>query len=167
MRHRVDHPACDDSEIETPSSRPHEHSHAAPLDAARLRARGRRMTRQRLLIWEVLAGEPDHHLSAEDVVERVHARLPQLNPSTVYRTLDLLVAEGIVRRTDLGADRAYYEPAHEHRHHHLVCERCGAVMHVHEKSLGGLAKRLSKEHEFALGEREIALFGTCRDCQRA
>lgn len=143
-----------------------DHSHELPADAALLRARGRRLTRQRLLIWEVLAEEPEQHLSAEHVVERVRVRLPAVNASTVYRTLDLLVAEGVVRRTDLGRDRAYYEPAHEHPHHHLVCERCGAVTHAHDDALGDLAERLASSYGFALGNRELTVFGTCADCAR-
>ena len=78
-----------------------------------LRDRGRRLTRQRVVICGVLAAQADAHLSAEEVAERVRQALPDVNASTVYRTLDLLVEEGLVRRTDLGQGRAYYEPAHE------------------------------------------------------
>src|SRR5690348_14091543 len=103
-----------------------EHVHTTGVGPRELRAKGRRLTRQRQLIWETFAVEPECHLSAEDVVEQVRGQLPQVNASTIYRTLDLLVDEGLLLRTDLGRDRAYYEPAHEHAHHHLVCERCGA-----------------------------------------
>ena len=101
-----------------PSARPRPRAAAGP---AQLRSPGRRVTRQRALIWEALTAEPDRHLSAQEVVARVRDELPRVNPSTVYRTLDLLVADGLVLRTDLGADRVFYEPAHDHRHHHLVC----------------------------------------------
>jgi len=90
--------------------------------------------------------------------------MPQVSSSTVYRTLDLLVDEGLVLRTDLGADRAYYEPAREHAHHHLVCERCGAVRHLHDEELGNLRTRVRRSTGFTLGRGEITLFGLCERC---
>jgi len=123
------------------------------------------VTRQRELIWETLTVEPERHLSAEDVVESVRERMPQVSASTIYRTLDLLVDEGLVLRTDLGGDRAYYEPAREHAHHHLVCESCGAVEHLHDEQLGDLRERVRASTGFTVGRGEITLFGLCRSCR--
>jgi Fur family transcriptional regulator, ferric uptake regulator len=99
------------------------------------------------------------------VVDRVRAQMPQVNPSTIYRTLDLLVDEGLLLRTDLGGDRAYYEPAREHAHHHLVCERCGSVQHLHDEELGDLRARVEAGTGFALGRGEITLHGLCASCR--
>jgi Fur family ferric uptake transcriptional regulator len=96
----------------------------------------------------------------------VRAELPSVNPSTVYRTLDLLVAEGLVLRTDLGSDRVYYEPAHDHPHHHLVCRSCGTVAHVHDDVLADARERIHAASGFALGDEEITLFGLCPACRR-
>ncbi|HEX4520440.1 MAG TPA: Fur family transcriptional regulator [Gaiellaceae bacterium] len=141
------------------------HDHGRQADPASLRSSGRRLTRQRQAIWAALTAEPDAHLSADDVVERVRAGLPGVNPSTVYRTLGLLVDEGLLLRTELGSDRAYYEPAHEHPHHHLVCERCGAVAHIHDEILGDLADRVEASAGFLLGSGEVSLFGLCAGCR--
>jgi Fur family ferric uptake transcriptional regulator len=143
----------------------HGHDHDLP-PASVLRERGKRLTVQRAAIWDVLAAEHDLHLSAEDVARRVQDTLPQVNASTVYRTLEVLVEEGLVKRTDFGTGRAVFEPAHEHLHHHLVCETCGAVAHVHDDALGGLAKRLAERSGFQLGQREVTFFGICATCQR-
>ncbi len=147
-----------------PSVSEHGHHHDLP-PASVLRERGKRLTVQRAAIWDVLAAEPDLHLSAEEVAAQVNDRLPQVNASTVYRTLDVLVDEGLVRRTDLGTGRAVFEPAHEHQHHHLVCESCGAVAHVHDDVLAGIAPRIEKSSGFRLGDREVTLFGLCLECQ--
>ena len=141
------------------------HRHGPPAHPASLRGAGRRLTRQRQAIWDALLVEPDQHLSAEDVVERVRAELPRVNSSTVYRTLELLVEEGLLLRTDLGGDRAYFEPAREHPHHHLICECCGSVTHIHNETLGNLASRVTKATGYTLGTRELSLFGLCPNCQ--
>jgi Fur family ferric uptake transcriptional regulator len=148
-----------------PAERNPPHDHVASSDPSELRARGRRLTRQRRLIWDALAADPERHLSADDVVVSVRAQLPQVNPSTVYRTLDVLVSEGLLRRTDLGSDRAFYELVHDHAHHHVVCDSCGAVTHFHAEVLGDLPKRLSAATGYALGEGEITLFGLCPRCR--
>jgi Fur family ferric uptake transcriptional regulator len=141
------------------------HHHDPPPHPSSLRGSGRRLTRQRQAIWDALLAEPDQHMSADDVVELVRRTLPLVNASTVYRTLDLLVDEGLVLRTDLGADRAYYEPAREHPHHHVVCERCGVVTHIHSETLGDLAERIDVAAGYALGTREISFFGLCANCR--
>jgi Fe2+ or Zn2+ uptake regulation protein len=152
---------------QVPEQRPgsHPHAHEEPVGPAALRSRGRRLTRQRELIWAALVADPDRHLSAEELVDRVRERLPTVNPSTVYRTLDLLVEEGLVLRSRLGGERAFYEPAREHRHHHVVCERCGAVAHVHDDALGDLRQRVEETSGYTLGAAELTLFGLCPDCR--
>lgn len=138
-----------------------EHSHEPP-PADALRTPGRRITRQRRLIWAALTSEPDRHLSADEVAERTG-----LDASTVYRTLDLLVRERFVSRTDLGAGRAFFEPAQEHLHHHVVCERCGAVAHLHDEELGDLRARVERASGYALSTSDISFFGLCPDCRNS
>lgn len=151
---------------ETPNQ--HGHFHAPQPGPSSLRARGRRLTRQRELIWSALTAEPDAHLSADQIAARVHEQLPGVNPSTIYRSLDVLVTEGLVLRTRLGVDRTFYEPAHDHRHHHVVCRACGAVAHVHDEMFGGdLRARVDAACGYALGDEEITLFGSCPTCRNA
>jgi Fe2+ or Zn2+ uptake regulation protein len=149
------------------SRRDHSHQHQPPAGPAALRPSGRRLTKQRQLIWTTLVENPGVHLSADDIVKRVQAELPRTNPSTVYRTLDLLVQERLVIRADLGADRVYYELTTDHPHHHVVCERCGAVAHIHDEGLGTLRRSVESVSGYRLGSREITLHGLCPDCWAA
>jgi Fur family transcriptional regulator, ferric uptake regulator len=137
---------------------------AGDAAAALLRRAGCRPTPQRLLILQSLgAGD---HVTAEDVLAHVRAASPAVNASTVYRTLEALRAAGLVRQTDLGGSRLHYELVREHRHHHAVCERCGAVAHVHDAALAPLARALEAATGFRLTtEREIAIPGLCPACR--
>jgi Fur family ferric uptake transcriptional regulator len=140
----------------------HSHESTRPHDV--IRTRGRRLTRQRRLIWTLLTAEGDNHLSADRIVELAQQRMPSLHTSTVYRTLDMLVEDGLVLRTNLRGDRAYYEPAHEHRHHHIVCETCGKVAHLHDDVLGDLPVRVEVASGYMLSDAEITFSGRCSDC---
>lgn len=149
------------------SSQRHGHSHAPPHGPASLRARGRRLTRQRELIWAALTADPDLHLSADQITARVHEELPSINSSTIYRSLDVLVREGLVLRTELGSDRTFFEPAHDHLHHHVVCRGCGLVAHVHDDLFGeDLQARVEEACGYVIGADEMTLFGLCPSCRQ-
>ena len=95
---------------------------------ATLREQGYRLTPQRNLIWEVLR-DAGRHMTAEEVAAEVRGTLPDVNVSTVYRTLELLVSLDLVTETKLGSARSYFEVSPDPGHHHFICERCGAVGH--------------------------------------
>src|SRR3954470_21936272 len=83
-----------------------------------LRARGYRLTPRRLMVVEVLAANGGH-LTVEEILAAVRACHPQINKTTVYRTLEMLRELGIVVMTDLGGGKLEYELI-SHPHHHLI-----------------------------------------------
>ena len=134
------------------------------MDAATalLRRAGCRPTAQRLLVLQALGG--GDHVDADEILGHARERYPAIDRSTVYRTLDALVEAGIARRTDLGHGRAFYEMARDHRHHHAVCQRCGAVAHVHDGALAPLAEALAQTGFTLTTDREITIPGLCPEC---
>lgn len=126
-----------------------------------LQEMGYRLTPQRTLVWDALR-EQDSHMSAEEICLRVQQKFPHVNISTIYRTLELLVSLGLVRETHLGSARRF-EVEEEVPHHHLLCEGCGRVTHVHDEDLGPLGPALEREHGFSI--RELTVLGRCRDCR--
>ncbi len=123
---------------------------------------GYRLTPQRTLVWDVLR-EHGSHMSAEDVCGKVQEQFPHINISTVYRTLELLVDLDLVRETHLGPTRRFFEVEEEIPHHHLVCDGCGRVTHMHDEDLGDLAPLLRRAQDFAI--REVTVFGLCGACR--
>ncbi len=123
---------------------------------------GYRLTPQRTLVWDVLRASGGH-MSAEEVCAQVQRQFPHVNISTVYRTLELLVQLHLVRETQLGPARRFYEVEEEVPHHHLVCENCGGVTHVHDEDLGDLHRALAGEQGFTA--KQLTVFGLCADCR--
>jgi len=142
------------------------HTHAARRleDVTSLREHGRRVTRQRALIWDALVRAEGSHLSAREVADAVRAAAPELHQATIYRALDVFVEDGLVRRSELGDGRACYEIAADHRHHHVVCTACGAVVHVHDDALREAFTSVQKESGFELADSELTFYGTCPAC---
>jgi Fe2+ or Zn2+ uptake regulation protein len=131
---------------------------------AALRARGGRLTRQRSLIWQTLVDSMRTHLSAAEICAAVKGKAPELHRATVYRTVDALVGEGLLLRTDLGTDRSYYELPGAHRHHHVVCKSCGAVAHIHDRDIGPVLDRVEAASGYAVGDLELTFPGRCPEC---
>ena len=106
-----------------------------------LREMGYRLTPQRMMVVAAIE-DSDNHISAEEICSEVKATFPQVNISTVYRTLDLLKSLGLVMETDMGEGRVRYHPPDKGHHDHLVCRLCGRVIDLQENSLFSLRKSL-------------------------
>lgn len=132
--------------------------------ADRLRRLGYRLTPQRLLILEAIQGE-EKHISAEEIYARVRDRYPYFHVSTVYRTLELLRRMGMVTETDLGEGKKQYHFVDKGQHHHLICQKCGAVIELNAAHLGPLEETLRREYQFQANLRHFAIFGLCSRCQ--
>jgi Fur family ferric uptake transcriptional regulator len=133
--------------------------------ARRLRERGHRLTRPRLLLIDTLSRRGGH-LSAEQIHSDLGRRHPEINLSTVYRTLEVLVSVGLVREADLGEGRRFFELTSEaDPHHHLVCRGCGRVQHIAARHLEEVESHLLSSHGFAIEETALTSFGRCRSCQ--
>jgi Fur family ferric uptake transcriptional regulator len=125
---------------------------------------GYRLTPQRTLVWDVLR-TGGGHMSAEDICGQVQKQFPHVNISTVYRTLELLVELRLVRETHLGPTKRFFEVEEEVPHHHLVCEACGAVAHIHDEDLGDLQRLLADGQGFTA--KQLTIFGLCAACRGA
>jgi Fur family ferric uptake transcriptional regulator len=127
---------------------------------------GYRLTPQRLMIVSAIESSEDH-ISAEEMYAQVAARYPNVNISTVYRTLELLKRLGLVTETDLGGGRFRYHPADKGHHHHLVCRECGALFDLDESLLSPLKEALVRQHGFVADLRHLAIQGRCAACAAA
>jgi Fur family ferric uptake transcriptional regulator len=131
---------------------------------ATLREQGYRLTPQRNLIWEVLR-DAGRHMTAEEVAAEVRRTLPDVNVSTVYRTLELLVSLDLVVETRLEGSTCYYEVSPEPTHHHFVCTHCGAVGHFSDTLLTPVHVELTQRQAFAVSQIQVTALGLCRECQ--
>ena len=131
----------------------------------KLKKLGYRLTPQRLMIVSAIENSHDH-ISAEEIYSQVVGKYPNVNISTIYRTLELLAQLGLVTETDLGGGRVRYHPADKGHHHHLVCQECGAVIDLHESVLSPLKDALLREYDFIADLRHLGIFGRCVKCRK-
>lgn len=128
-----------------------------------LREKGLRMTPQRLMIVAAVENSTQH-ISAEEIYALVIEKYPNVNISTVYRTLDTLEELKLVTKTDLGDGCVRYHPADKGHHHHLVCRECGAIIDLDEKALTELEEMLLHDYNFIADLRHLGISGKCVKC---
>lgn len=118
-----------------------------------------RMTGQRRVIARVLSAADDHP-DVEEVYRRANAVDPRISLSTVYRTLRLFEAKGILERHDFGAGRGRYEEATRRHHDHLIDIETGKVIEFRNEEIELIQERVARELGFSLVGHKLELYGT-------
>ncbi|MCI0355768.1 MAG: transcriptional repressor [Acidobacteria bacterium] len=122
-----------------------------------------RRTEERELILDFLPNLPGH-FSAEDLLTGL--KTAGVSRATVYRTLDFLVAKGILQRVHLGEEGARYELiAGRDRHAHLLCVGCGELSDYPLPLLKRLPGMVARRKGFAVEHLLVRLCGYCRRCR--
>ncbi|HEY1295327.1 MAG TPA: Fur family transcriptional regulator [Chloroflexota bacterium] len=129
-----------------------------------LKAHGLRMTPQRQLILDVLATMRGH-IAVDQVYRQVAARYPDVNITTVYRTLEVLEERGIVRHTHFHDGRSQFERTDEPAHQHLVCKLCGRDQETDLSVLEPLTESLREKFGFEADFSHTAIVGYCAACK--
>ena len=129
-----------------------------------LKAGGLRMTPQRQLILDAIASTRGH-ISADEVHQQVIRQFPDVNVTTVYRTLEVLEALGLMRHTHFHDGVAQYQRTDEAPHHHLVCTVCHRDTELDLGVLEPLAEELQRRYGFKSDLTHTAIVGICRACQ--
>ncbi len=131
----------------------------------RVRVRGWRLTAQRRVVAQSLAGD-NVHLTAEGVHERAAALLPEISRATVYNTLNELVAMGEVAVVVPDGRANRYDPNVVEPHHHLHCTNCGALEDVQAINVDQLAV-LHPDDGFEVNGVDVVFRGICGPCNAA
>ncbi len=137
---------------------------------ARITAAGMRVTGPRKVVMGEIARQRSSFTAAE-LLESVRRCAPQVGRATVFRTLDLLVEQGALRRvhTESGANWGHsyvlcgLTDAH---HHHLVCTVCGRVSDFEGCSVEGLIEEVKERSGFRVQGHHLELYGECEACQQ-
>ncbi len=135
---------------------------------ADLRSAGVRITGARRAICDVLAQSHGDHLSAADIHTRAQTEHgATIDPSTVYRTLDVLERSGLLHHVHLGHGPGVVHLTDETNHHHLACESCGSTVDVPLSDFRPLFSDIYERHGFRVAPAHFAIVGRCRTCEQS
>ncbi len=130
--------------------------------------RGIRMTQQRRAILRVME-TASKHLDAAQLLRKAKKLDPQVDRSTVYRTLRLLKRQGLIDELDLmhlNGEKHYYERKLNRDHIHMACLRCGKIMEFVSDVFDALKGEVERDCRFHIVVSRLEIGGYCAACSK-
>lgn len=129
-----------------------------------LRGRNVRFTSARRNILDAVL-DLREHFEAEEVLYLLRQRGRSIGKATVYRTLPLLVAAGVLKQIQFDQRHTYYELAFGDRpHDHMVCRRCGRIIEFAADEVIALRSRIAGRYGFHAAGHRFQITGLCGEC---
>ena len=130
-----------------------------------LKKEGLRYTQQRQSVWDELCATNDHR-DAEEIYLAIRQSGLNVSRATVYRTIDVLVKNKMVRKLELGDGRARYEHKVNATHHdHLICIQCGKIEEFMDEVIESRQDEIVKKFGYKLVRHIHQLFIICSECE--
>ena len=123
----------------------------------------RRHSRQRQISLEEVLREKTHP-SAQEIYERVRQRLTKISLGTVYRNLDQLTANGLIRKIEAADGQRRFD-GELTEHYHVRCLSCGRVDDASLPLLSRLNQTFGKMSDYTILGHRLEFVGICPRCR--
>jgi len=119
---------------------------------------GLRFTMQRLAVWEEIRTS-DKHRDADQIYVNLLDKGIKVSRATVYRTIDVLVRNKLLRKLDMGDGRSRFESKFEEKHHdHMICLETGDIIEFYNDKLERLQEKIALDNGYELVRHVHQLF---------
>ena len=111
----------------------------------------------RVMIYDFLRGTKSHP-TVDEIYQHLHPTAPTLSKTTVYNSVKLFVANGLIKALSIDGTQIRYDADMGH-HGHFRCEECSKVydFKIQQNAETGL-------DGFNVFTREIFYSGCCKNC---
>ncbi len=123
-----------------------------------------RYSKQREAIYKVVM-ESDDHPDAFMVHERVKKIISNISLGTVYRNLNTMSNDGIIKRIRIPDKNDKFDKTF-YTHGHLYCESCGKVADIRNYLSRGEISNIEKQTGFKITDGNFKIKGLCKDCMK-
>ena len=123
-------------------------------------------TKHKTEVIEFLKNHKDEHLTIHEIQKSLK-RIPQ---ATLYRLMDSLVESGHVRKYFIEPNSSccfqYIDNGHCHEHFHLICKKCGKLIHLECDEVDHLLQHIKDDHGFSIDVSKVNFYGECDECAK-
>ena len=130
-----------------------------------LRQAGLRLTPQRVAICHLLAGNTEHP-SAQQLYEQLRPEYPSLSLTTVYNTLEALVALGAIHNLGNDVSGTIRYDAETTPHANLICTSCNRIIDFHSSHVQALTNEVNDQSGYHIAGARVLYYGLCAECQQ-
>ena len=107
-----------------------------------------------------------NHFTVDDLYEHLK-RDQRISRATIYRTLGLLVENGLVAERDFGDGLKHFEHVFGHEaHNHLICTVCGKIEEFGDEAIKKIVEKATGRRSFRVSKHALNVYGVCRPCAR-
>lgn len=103
------------------------------------------------------------HPTAETVYENIRKIYPNISLGTVYRNLNLLVAQGEILKLSCGDDRDHFD-GNAMPHNHFICTCCNRVLDLDMEPVDHINEIAGKTFSGRIYGHVTYFYGVCPDC---
>jgi Fur family peroxide stress response transcriptional regulator len=131
----------------------------------KLRARGHRITPQRLAILQVLIAS-ETHPSVDQVYNEVKAAFPTTSLATVYKTVSIVKAMGEALELQFSQSSNRYDGKKPYPHPHVICTQCHKIIDYESVEINAMMAKIKQATGFKLENHRLDFYGICTTCQK-
>ncbi len=106
------------------------------------------------------------HPTAEYLYAKVKEKDPKISLATLYRNLNQLTENGIIKKID-GLETSSHYDHNTHEHYHFICTKCRRVFDIDAEVAPGLIRRTEEKTDFLIENHDIVFSGICKDCRQS
>ena len=125
-------------------------------------------TKSKKSLLELLENNKELHLTIEDIKELYKDKNEEISLATIYRRVNELVDHGLVQKIVYdNSKKACYQikiGSDCHNHYHMICEKCGKLIHLDCDEINELVNHISNEHNFRINKYKVVFYGLCEEC---
>ncbi|MGO9613826.1 MAG: Fur family transcriptional regulator [Dissulfurispiraceae bacterium] len=129
-----------------------------------LSAKGFKLTKERdEILMEVLSTR--EHFDPDELFVRLKTKGSKVSKASIYRTIPLLIAGGVIEEVERVEKHAHYEKILGTKHHdHMICVKCGQLIEFFSPSLETLQDELCSKKGFKVIRHTLEILGHCEKC---
>lgn len=106
------------------------------------------------------------HPTAEYLYAKVKEKDPKISLATLYRNLNQLTENGIIKKID-GLETSSHYDHNTHEHYHFICTKCRRVFDIDAEVAPELIRRTEEKTDFLIENHDIVFSGICKDCRQS
>lgn len=121
-------------------------------------------SKQRELVLKALQNNVVHP-TADFIYDVLKKELPSISLATVYRNLNQLAENGIIRKI-AGLDGCVHFDHNTHPHYHFICTKCNKVYDVPYDIIPDLVEQIFAKTNLVVESYDISFKGICSECRK-
>jgi len=128
--------------------------------SAKLNEKGLKVTPQRIAILQAII-KLNNHPTADNIIEYIRNNHPNIATATVYKVLDALVLNELIKKVKTEKDIMRYDAILEN-HHHIYCSGSDKIEDYNDNELNELLEKYfekKKIPDFKIEDIKVQIIG--------